>query len=275
MNLYSACICKKNKVSIFKPKIVYKNEKVFTNYEGLTIGKCIYCGIMKTIPHGNNKFRNTFTSKVEFYEDNPEIFRKYFDTISRTIIKYKKSGRLLDVGCASGIFLEIMQKRGFNVSGIEPNKKAFLYSHKKFGNKVFHGQLKDFLKFRKPFYDVILYNHVLEHIADVVTEFKLINKVLPKGGLFIVGLPNTGNIIYFLRHKYWESLLPDQHIWHFSTNYAKQLLERSGFRILEISFNNHLRSDYHYLKKIYFSFLNFINKIINSGEAMVVIAEKL
>lgn len=135
----SYCVCKKdeNKTSRFKPFIVYKNETVFKDYEGISIYKCLNCGVLKTIPDKKNKIKQE--SRSEYYEDNKQKFRKLFEPIVEKIKKNKKNGRALDVGCSSGILLEMLKELDFDIYGVEPDKKAYLTAKNKFRNRVFNG----------------------------------------------------------------------------------------------------------------------------------------
>lgn len=268
--MISSCICSEK--SNFDITIDYKNS-IFVEYQGVVIGKCRKCGILKTIASKNNF--NPKTSFSPFYEINKEKFRKLFYPVAQKLIFFKKSGDLLDIGCSSGILMEILNEKRFNVWGIEPNRQAYALAKKKFGDKIFCGTLENFLKHNKKQFDIIVYNHVLEHIEDVNKELYLIKKTLRKNGILIIGLPNTSNVIFYLRQKFWELLRPNEHIWHFSKKYVTSYLERKNYKILNITFYNDKREDYPYIKRFYFNILSSINKILNTGETILIIARKL
>lgn len=265
------CICGES--SEFMPVITYRNETGFREYEGLAIARCQSCGVLRTLAPVGRQIKPE-TSRVSFYEGNEPIFRKYFKLVADSVLRYCSAGTVLDVGCASGILLEIFKEKGFRVYGLEPNKASYRASNKKFPRRVFQMKLKDFLKWRKQRFEVIVYNHVLEHIQDIHQEFTYIKKALQPHGLLVVGLPNTDNIVFKLRSKYWESLLPNQHVWHFSTRYIQDFLKRQGFEILDTSFNNHLRQDYPLFKKLYFEILTSLNTLLHTGEAVLIIARR-
>ncbi len=265
-----SCVCGKRRV--FTPTIRYENESTFSDYEGLTIGRCKSCGLLKT--SGSQKKINPKVSQADFYESNQPIFTNYFSDVIARIRRYRRSGRVLDVGCATGICLRILSENGFRAYGLEPNRVAFQITKQKFSRSVFPLTLKQFWLTKKMRFDTIIYNHVLEHIPDIHEEFLYIHKALLPGGLLVVGIPNTANFVFWLRGKYWESLLPNQHVWHFSTRYLVAYLKNQGFTILETSFNNHLRQDYPLIKKMYFKLLTGLNMLFSTGEAVVIIAQK-
>ena len=103
----------------------------------------------------------------------------------------------------------------------------------------------------------------------------MIKKALKKDGVLIVGVPNTDNMIFKIRRKFWESLLPNEHIWHFNIRYLVQYLQKQKFEIVRVSFEDDARRTYPLLKRIYFTLLSFLNKIMGSGEAVLIIAQRI
>ncbi len=268
----SYCLCSKKPSSFFS-YIEYKNESVFKNFEGVVIGKCKKCDLLKTLPPKKIRFDPT-QSRNDMYESQRSYFFKLFEPIIDKIKTYQPSGSVLEVGCSSGLLLELLKKEKYRVYGIEPNKKAFRTAQRKFGNQVYNATLAAFTKKNPVRFNVIIYNHVLEHIEDIKIELSFIKKILKKDGIFVLGLPNTNNVIFYLRKKYWEPLMPLEHVWHFSKNYLVRFLERNKFKIINISYSNDERLDYPLIKRIYFSFLSFINTLMYTGEAMLLIAQK-
>ena len=67
--------------------------------------------------------------------------------------------------------------------------------------------------------------------------------------------------------------MPKEHIWHFSKKQLIKLLKKNNFSITNISFSDDKREDYPLLKKVYFGFLSIINKILRTGEAMLIICK--
>lgn len=265
------CLCRKQKAQ-FKQIIDFENTKL-KQYLGIIIAKCTNCGILKTF--STNKLFDPQQSRGEWYEENKNLLVQQFQPIIRIIEQYKPSGTVLDVGCSSGLLLEILKDKGYDVFGLEPNKDAFKVAEQKFELKIKNETLAQFTKSSKKQFNVIIYNHVLEHIEDVNKELTLAKNLLKKNGLLIVGIPNTRNIIFKLRGAYWESLMPLEHIWHFSDRYMEKLLENNGFKILKKSYSNHSRSDYPLFKRIYFKFLILINKFFSTGEAVLIAGQSV
>jgi SAM-dependent methyltransferase len=267
----SDCLCQKK--SLFSPIIIYQNESVFKNYNGIIIGCCQNCGLLKTVTCPKKAF-GAATTHFDFYEKNKKLFAEIYRPMIREIKKIKKGGSILDVGCSSAIMLTMLQKEGFKVFGIEPNHKAYQQAAKKLPKKIYPGHLADFFqKHHQKKFDLVIYNHVFEHINKLNEEIDLIKKVLKKDGLLVIGVPNYRNLIFFVRKKFWESLLPKEHIWHFSDKYLLKFLETRGFKTIKLSYSNDKRLDYPLIKRVYFGLLSLINKLLKTGESVVVYAK--
>ncbi len=269
--IYSNCLC--SKTASFIPYISYKNETVFREYEGIVIGKCVACGLLKTFPPHSSNIFNPIITKFKDYEEKREEFEVLFRPIVNAVEEYiPKCGTVLDVGCSSGILLNMLSKEGYSVVGVEPNYDAFKAAHNKLGKKIIHGTIKTLPSKLK--FDCIIYNHVLEHVEDIPQEMNSILKRLNANGVLIVGVPNTDNIVFKMRNKYWEYLLPNEHVWHFSARYLMRFIEKKGFNNLEIQFFNDKRNNYPIIKRLYFSLLSLLNTFLNTGEAVLIVVRK-
>ena len=266
------CICGAAQTT-FIPFLTF-NHTPFPAYKGVIISKCKKCGVLKTTQRSNNF--DPAQSRDEMYEENVADFNQLFLPFLAKLKRYLPNhARVLDVGCSSGILLGLLDKAGFDVRGLEPNKHAFQVAHKKFGKKVMNATLQEYIKNNKgKRFDAVIYNHVLEHIEDPMKELGLAHSMLSKDGILFIGVPNRRNVIFHLRKEYWESLMPVEHIWHFSDHDIESLLQKAGFARLESWYDNHVRADYPPLKKLYFSLLCFINEIFTTGEAVTIIARK-
>ena len=74
------------------------------------------------------------------------------------------AGRLLDIGCATGLFLEIAASRGWVVEGVEPSASACERARRS-GMLVTQGFFEDLPPPARPF-DVVTMWDVLEHVPD-------------------------------------------------------------------------------------------------------------
>lgn len=270
--LHSTCLCLPE--ADFREHIVYKNETVFRRFEGTIIAKCTHCGLLKTFPPSSSRRFDPAQSRGDMYDQESDKFVSLFAPIVGVVKREMTHGTVLDVGCSSGLLLSLIKKEGYEAYGIEPNTDAFKKAQQKLGTNIYHGTMKEFLKNNRTF-DCIIYNHVLEHITDVNAELKLISKALKPGGILIAGVPNTANVIFFMRGKYWEPLMPNEHIWHFSAYYLERLLRKHGLSVFDKTYSDDPRKDYPLRKRLYFKTLSLVNMICGTGEAVLLVARKI
>ena len=123
-------------------------------------------------------------------------------------------GTLLDVGAGTGFFLRAAQKKGWTVTGIEPNPSARNLANDKAENSVFD---TDAMRQLPPnSFDVITLWHVLEHLPNLEEEIKLFHKLLKPNGRIVVAVPNYKSFDAFYFKDYWAAYDVPRHLWHFS-----------------------------------------------------------
>ena len=206
------------------------------------------------------------------YINRWEEFSRLFQKIIDKIIKFKPQGRLLDVGCSVGIFLDVARKNGFDVKGVEVSTWASEFARQK-GFDVITGGLLDATYPEKSF-DVIILNHVLEHLPKPVEILLEAKRILKDDGLLVIGVPNFGSYMAAIKKGKWASLQPDQHIWQFTHESLLHLLMKSGFSELyfEAKENHHL--NWLRPESIIFFIVNTFALLRNNAEAMLVFAKK-
>lgn len=135
-------------------------------------------------------------------------------------------GALLDVGCSTGIFLQIAALRGYRAEGIELSKWAVGIAQGRRLN-VRNISLEDLADMNK-FYDTITAFDVIEHMADPLKALILIRSQLREGGCFVATVPdmNTWHARLFGRHHWLVVLM---HFHYFTRRTFSRLLKRSGF----------------------------------------------
>src|SRR5438067_1473759 len=71
-------------------------------------------------------------------------------------------------------------------------------------------------EYKDAFFDVVLFNHSLEHMYNPVAILREVHRVLKPGGLLIINIPNAGSFEAWLFSEYWTQWSPPQHIFHFT-----------------------------------------------------------
>ena len=148
---------------------------------------------------------------------------------------YPGRGKLLEVGSSFGFLLAEFKKDGWDVMGVEPYGAGCRFSDETHGIKVIHGILEE-ADIADETFDVVLLNHVIEHLDDPLATLRKINRVLKMNGHFVVETPRYDTLMYKLLGRRERSLSCNGHIYFFTTDTLKKLYEAAGFREVKLAY---------------------------------------
>lgn len=146
----------------------------------------------------------------------------------RLIKKYKALGSVLDYGCGTGAFLHYIQKRNWQIAGVEPSESAAKKARELTQTEIYHE-----LKQVNDRFDVITLWHVLEHVHNLNEKLIEIKEHLEKDGILLVAVPNYKSLDAQKYGAFWAGFDVPRHLWHFSDSTMRTLLEKNGFRLIE------------------------------------------
>lgn len=150
----------------------------------------------------------------------------------RIIKKHKKEGRILDIGCAAGFFLNQARKRGFKTHGVEMSRDLCYFAQKDFKLDVFCGTLIE-ASYPSEYFDVVTMFDVLSHLPTPVEELKEVNRILRKGGLLVVETGNKGELDATAVKKWKGVWGSPSHLYHFGGSTLQRLFGMTGFDCIE------------------------------------------
>jgi 2-polyprenyl-3-methyl-5-hydroxy-6-metoxy-1,4-benzoquinol methylase len=137
--------------------------------------------------------------------------------------------RLLDVGCATGFFLELAAAEGFVVHGVEFSNVAISLAREDIRANIICGDVNSLLKQGTDKFDVVTAFDIIEHVQDPVQFLEDIRTMLAPGGLLALSTPDTGHFLRYLMGSNWPMLQPMQHTVLFSRRSIAALFECCGF----------------------------------------------
>ncbi|MCS7264093.1 MAG: class I SAM-dependent methyltransferase [Armatimonadetes bacterium] len=155
--------------------------------------------------------------------------------VRKVLGKYwKPQGKLLDVGCGAGKIDGQLKALGWQVIGVDFSLNACSNARSQFQVATVCAD-GAFLPFKEESLDVIVMRHVLEHFPSPTKAIKEVHRILRKGGLVSIEVPNAASIGRFVLKNHWQSWELPRHLHHFTPANLKKLLETNGFRILRMN----------------------------------------
>jgi len=182
----------------------------------------------------------------------------------RAILRYASVGRMLDVGCATGAFLDGARERGWSVQGIEPNVNAANYARNQLALPVQTATLET-AEFMPSSFDVVTMWNVLEHVPSPSRALARVGEALRPGGLLVFAIPNTGSADLRMFKKYWAGYDVPRHLFVFPPAPLETMLRYSGF---ELVCRQCVYGTYHAFA---FSFRFAMNELVRSDAVRLII----
>lgn len=198
--------------------------------------------------------------------------RKEFEKAAKGILDLlpeNSSENLLDVGCGLGWVVREAGSRGFEASGIDKDSDFVVTGKQRLGVNLKSTSLENFKTEKK--FNVVILNHVLEHIVDVETFLKKTKSLMAPHGILLVACPNFNSLLSFIFRDRWYGLQPMEHRWQFTPKSLAKLLEENGFTIQRVETRNMIYNPSGW-KKWVFLMLTTIAKITNLGDLVTVTA---
>lgn len=250
----------------FKRIISFNNEKT-------DVVKCNNCGLVMLNPIVKPDKEGDDYKKLEidsFYNYLKELRTAQFSKDMRIIQKYVPSGKLIDIGCSYGFFLDLAKKKGFQTIGIEPSKSVIDFCaniHSEL--EIIHGEFEN-IPLKKESFDVLTLWSVLEHMVDPSVIIERAASIIKKNGLIAIRVPNYDGLlskcilsIYKLScgkidkpaRSLYQMDYTYKHFYHFNRKTLISLLRKYHFEIIEYYQENSLNP-------------KFLNKRVQSSKDM-------
>lgn len=231
-------VCDESRIELFG-----EIKDHFLTRETFHLSKCEHCGFLFTNPRPEKTDLGKYYQSEEYFSHSKKkkgLISFLYNSVKnyalqqkyRLITKHKKSGRILDIGCATGEFLHHFKTRGWQTMGIEPADQPRNFAIENYGLEV---KPEESISNLEPeSFDVITMWHVLEHVPDLNTRIKQIYRLLKPDGFLLIALPNY--LSWEARHykTYWAGYDVPRHLYHFTPDTISLLLKKYSFTISNI-----------------------------------------
>ncbi len=203
--------------------------------------RCKSCSLIRLWPVPTDDVLNAA------YPETYHAFVRSNSTITQTLIRISRQkmaariagllppgGTLLDVGCSTGeLLFEVGKLGSYKLLGTEYKKEAATAARAK-GIHVWEGDLADITGIASASIDVIIMQHVLEHVFDPVVTLQKIHGLLKPGGCVLGELPNFESWDARLFGRYWGGGHAPRHLWHFTPETLKNTIRQCGLEVVAI-----------------------------------------
>jgi len=182
--------------------------------------------VPKTGPQGNRLVKSR-TQKKPF--------------VASAIGKLAQGGRLLDVGCGNGGFLsEMTVLTGCHAHGVDTSRLAAEAAKENYGIDIFTGTVLE-SPFPERYFDVITAWAYLEHVNNPSEVLLKISNLLKNDGACIMSTPNFKSFNSRLFRDKWYHLDCPRHLYIYSQDTIKKLVNKAGMEITGIAFDTGAR----------------------------------
>jgi SAM-dependent methyltransferase len=203
-------------------------------YSSVVLYRCTGCSFVFQPDLARDELRSHHDAE---YFDDYGVRGAYDDTLQRRFearrrVRWlRKHGvqraRVLEIGAATGFFLEEARRQGLDAVGIEPEPGAALAARRRSGAQVIDGFVED-VDIPAPM-DAVCMWHVLEHVPDPVPTLRRLRQALRPGGLFFCEVPNIDCALAHAKGDRWSCLEPEHHVGHFNAESIRVALSTAGF----------------------------------------------
>ncbi len=161
--------------------------------------------------------------------------KRYVESVLTKYADEKTIYSLLDLGCGDGANFAWLKPYTQNLYGSDYNITRLLRArNRNVAEDVVLADVTDYGA-KDEVFDVIFFNHVLEHIPDDEKALGEVFRILKKGGICIIGVPNEGAFWWQLAYKFQpESLMQTDHVHFYTENSLSEKIKKAGFTIQEI-----------------------------------------
>lgn len=201
---------------------------------------CPDCGWIRQNPRPTAEtigyyYPSEYDNFVGAVEDESSALRRWdrrYGILKRrwAVERSQSPGRLLDVGCATGVFLHEMEQAGWEVVGLEPNAEAAAYARQRFGLRVYGDSLVEGDLPGASFEVVTLWD-VLEHLHTPWQDLVEAQRLLVNGGLLVMRIPNLDSIGARLFGPLWLGWDLPRHLYLFPRRALIEALSELGFTV--------------------------------------------
>ncbi|MBP6392666.1 MAG: methyltransferase domain-containing protein [Flavobacteriales bacterium] len=210
------------------PLCASKGHRSVAGFENHHLVKCRACGFVYCLQDPSVEELRAFYRGYPVRDVLSPVTALRFDELLDRFEPYRKTGRLIDVGCGAGLFLERAALRGWEVFGTEYGDRA-VAACKARGIRIIEGPL-DPSNYGDDHFDVVCSFEVIEHLAHPRQEIARMARILRPGGLLYMTTPNFNSMGRLFSRSAWSIVNYPEHLSYFTPRTLRRLARSAGLR---------------------------------------------
>jgi len=204
---------------------------------------CKNCGLVRSDPYYsektledfyNEEYRPIYTGNkkcdFDFFQQQISIGRRIYTFIEEFVTSVKDDKTVFEIGCGAGGILKAFTDNGFKLCvGCDYGEDFLNYGIDK-GLTLVKGSVDELRAYGKA--DLIIMNHVFEHLKDPLAYLEKIRELLKQQGLLYIAVPG----IFSIGKTYNNDLLKflqNAHAYHYTENTLRFVLSLAGFKCIK------------------------------------------
>jgi len=240
------------------PKLIFRKSN------GVGLWKCPGCDVMYASPRFTKEslekiYENEAFTDLSIY--NSWSYHKWRESKDRSytvsnlkvqlLKRFLSEGeRVLDVGCATGLFVLEATKQGFKVEGLDPSRMLIETGRRVLEIPLHHGSLEEFDPEYK-FKGVVFWD-VLEHVYNPIVLLSRCNYLMEQGGYLFIQVPHYKGISnrmktfgcrLGLKRSDFKHFGFPHHLYSFNKKSISVLMNRTGYKPIHFESWSHQLKD--------------------------------
>ena len=218
-------------MSELKCRLCDSREKPTPLFAGIV--KCPGCGLDYFPDNADTSalYQRDYFHGAEYqsYSEEKEILQRNFKPRLADILQKHSSGKLLELGCACGFFLDLAKKH-FQVKGVDITVEGTESARKNFGVEAICADFAT-LPDEKETYDVVCLWDTIEHLPEPFLYLKKAAGWLKPGGHLWLTTGDMGSVIAKARGEKWRQIHPPTHLYYFDRHSIEKALNSAGLKL--------------------------------------------
>jgi len=213
------------------------------SHENFKIVTCTNCGFKLTNPRPDiievEKYYQS-ESYISHSNTNKGLINKLYQLVRNLTLKKKlklitflnknSSGKVLDIGCGTGMFLKICKENNWETFGTEPDEKTRIFAIENSKTEI---KQNIFTDYESQKFDIITMWHVFEHIHDLNKNIERIKELMNTNSFLIIAVPNCDSYDAKIYKQYWAAYDVPRHLSHFNLKSLNNLIKAHGMSLVK------------------------------------------